>query len=302
MGQLTFAEVEYEVKKRNTRRDKFLERMDSLLPWKKLERQLAKKYSADRVGGKPLVNRLVILLLALLCATPVIAKGSGSDDDANSFSVMPYLWAAQFNGKGGDGDSEGDSTGNEIFSDLSLGGFMLFSEYRHRSRWKVFGDWTYAKVTSDANVSIGRFLKTGGEVELKGHIVQGAVGYEVFKNATSFADVFAGVRYLNINTKVDAKTGFLAGFKVDGSAQWADGIIGVKGSKELSEKWHMSLYGDVGGGGSDFTWQALGLLAYGFGWGHLNAGWRHLYVDYDSGGLKLDAYLTGPFIGAQFDF
>jgi IS5 family transposase len=27
--------------------------MDSLLPWKKLERQLAKKYSAGRAGRKP---------------------------------------------------------------------------------------------------------------------------------------------------------------------------------------------------------------------------------------------------------
>ncbi len=41
MGQLTFAEAEYAVKKRKTRREKFLERMDSLLPWQKLERQLA---------------------------------------------------------------------------------------------------------------------------------------------------------------------------------------------------------------------------------------------------------------------
>jgi IS5 family transposase len=53
MSQLTFAEAEYGIKKRKTRREKFLERMDALLPWKKLERQLAKKYSAGRVGRKP---------------------------------------------------------------------------------------------------------------------------------------------------------------------------------------------------------------------------------------------------------
>ena len=34
MSQLTFAEAEYEVKKRKTRREKFLDRMDTLLPWK----------------------------------------------------------------------------------------------------------------------------------------------------------------------------------------------------------------------------------------------------------------------------
>jgi hypothetical protein len=64
----------------------------------------------------------------------------------------------------------------------------------------------------------------------------------------------------------------------------------------------MAYYGDAGAGGSDFTWQAMASLGYGFGWGYLNAGWRHLDVDYDSGSLKLDAYLTGPFLAAEFDF
>lgn len=53
MSQLTFAEAEYQGKKRKTRREKFLERMDGLIPWKKLERQLAKKYSNGKVGRKP---------------------------------------------------------------------------------------------------------------------------------------------------------------------------------------------------------------------------------------------------------
>lgn len=53
MSQLTFAEAEYNVKKRKTRREKFLERMDSLIPWHKLERQLVKKYSKGKTGRKP---------------------------------------------------------------------------------------------------------------------------------------------------------------------------------------------------------------------------------------------------------
>ncbi len=35
--QATFAELEYMAKKRKTRREKFLERMDGLVPWKELE-------------------------------------------------------------------------------------------------------------------------------------------------------------------------------------------------------------------------------------------------------------------------
>lgn len=53
MSQLTFAEAEYAGKKRKTRREKFLERMDKLIPWEKLERQLAKKYANGKTGRKP---------------------------------------------------------------------------------------------------------------------------------------------------------------------------------------------------------------------------------------------------------
>ena len=53
MSQLTFAEAEYEGKKRKTRREKFLERMDGLIPWEKWEKQLARKYSKGKVGRKP---------------------------------------------------------------------------------------------------------------------------------------------------------------------------------------------------------------------------------------------------------
>jgi hypothetical protein len=58
MSQLTFAEVEYEGKKRKTRREKFLERMDGLIPWKKLEQQLAKKYSNGycQINWRPLIE------------------------------------------------------------------------------------------------------------------------------------------------------------------------------------------------------------------------------------------------------
>ena len=38
MEQKSFADLEYEYKKRKTRRQLFLERMDALIPWKRLEK------------------------------------------------------------------------------------------------------------------------------------------------------------------------------------------------------------------------------------------------------------------------
>ena len=44
MEQPTFADVEYESKKRKTRRERFLERMDGLIPWERLEGRIRPFY------------------------------------------------------------------------------------------------------------------------------------------------------------------------------------------------------------------------------------------------------------------
>ena len=52
MDQATFSELEYDNKKRKTRREKFLERMDSLIPWEKLEKKIRRHYP-KRGRGRP---------------------------------------------------------------------------------------------------------------------------------------------------------------------------------------------------------------------------------------------------------
>lgn len=53
MSQMTFAEAEYTHKKRKTRREVFLDKMDSVLPWVKLEKRLAKYYPQGKTGRPP---------------------------------------------------------------------------------------------------------------------------------------------------------------------------------------------------------------------------------------------------------
>lgn len=54
MSQLTFAEAEFEHKKRKTRREVFLERMEGLIPWKRLEKKVARYYAkTGSNGGRP---------------------------------------------------------------------------------------------------------------------------------------------------------------------------------------------------------------------------------------------------------
>lgn len=53
MSQLTFAEAEYANKKRKTRREVFLEKLDHLIPWQKLEKALSKGYPKGGNGRPP---------------------------------------------------------------------------------------------------------------------------------------------------------------------------------------------------------------------------------------------------------
>lgn len=53
MNQKSFADLEYDNKKRKTRREKFLERMDGLIPWKRLERRIRRHYPKAGKGRHP---------------------------------------------------------------------------------------------------------------------------------------------------------------------------------------------------------------------------------------------------------
>lgn len=53
MDQMSFAEAEYQNKKRKTRRELFLERIDALMPWDRMVKKLKRKYHKGRVGRPP---------------------------------------------------------------------------------------------------------------------------------------------------------------------------------------------------------------------------------------------------------
>ena len=53
MAQSSFAELENDLKKRRTRRELFLEKMDKLVPWERLERRIEPFYAKAGRGRRP---------------------------------------------------------------------------------------------------------------------------------------------------------------------------------------------------------------------------------------------------------
>jgi hypothetical protein len=243
----------------------------------------------------------------LAAAVLLVAQAAPAAD--SELRIEPYLWAAGLTGTiGAPGSGPGLPVGGQIdatFGDLLgnmkiAGGFMVSADYR-RDRWSVFGDWTYAHITSEAPSPLGP-LFSGVEGDLKGHIVQGAAGYQVYGARGARVDVFGGVRYYNLNLRLDLQAGLLSARTLEVSPDWADGIVGVRYQALLGEHWVPGVQVDVGMGGSNYSWQGIASLGYRVSWGEISGGWRSLKVDYKSGDTTVDLALSGPFLGAVFRF
>jgi len=79
MSQITFSEAEYQNKKRKTRREIFLERMDKLIPWKQLEKKVARYYSKGQTGRPPYA---LSAMLRFHCMQPFYNLSDPAMEDA----------------------------------------------------------------------------------------------------------------------------------------------------------------------------------------------------------------------------
>lgn len=245
------------------------------------------------------------LLIAATGATALLA-GASVAHAQSEWRFTPYAWVASFDGTigtAGNGSGLGDRVTfdfGKLSENLSLGGAMLNGSWRG-GRWTAFGDWTYAKVESDAPTRVPN-LYSAIEAEVKGNVVQGFAGYDLLGQKDTHLDVFGGVRYYDLDIEARLKGAAVADRSLRGDSQWADGVIGARWSTRFAGNWEAYVQADVGAGGSDLSWQAIAAVGYAWNWGTLLAGWRHLNVDYEDGDYRLDAALSGPIIGVSFKF
>src|SRR5262249_29979080 len=80
-------------------------------------------------------------------------------------------------------------------------------------------------------------------------------GYRMLDTSNVSVDVVGGIRYWHLKTELEFQPGVLRGIDVQGTRGWVDGIFGLRGKAYLRGKWWITGYGDLGGGGSNFTYQ-----------------------------------------------
>lgn len=142
------------------------------------------------------------------------------------------------------------------------------------------------------------------DLQLTGWIWTLGGGYSLWRDGGSHLDLIAGGRLLAMDTDLTLTGGGPLGLqrKASKSADLLDGIVGVSGRLALSDRWFVPYYADVGTGDSDLTWQAVGGVGYGFGWGDVMLLYRHLDYDQRNDKLIQDVEFSGGMLGVNFRF
>jgi hypothetical protein len=221
-----------------------------------------------------------------------------------SVSVIPYLWLAGVTGDvttAAGATASGSSTFQEYGSNLKIGVEGVI-DLRWR-RWHVISDGTWMKLEGGDT----RVLQTPGPVTPilnLGVITTSAFGtagvaYELPLKWDTAVDLYMAGRWWHFTSYELATLGPLA-TSANSKTVWGDVVGGFRLRHAITEHWGVGLGADVGGGGSDVTWQTYASLKYMFNrhFG-LGVGYRVLGVDYSSGGNQIDLTMRGLVLGIE---
>lgn len=262
-----------------------------------------------------MLNKIVLLIFAwviLWAAAGPVAAQEGAEGEDWEFGLAMYLWGADFKAKTATGDNITVDLHN-ILDDLQM---LLFSAISARKdKWSFVTDLVYFDIEDDEQGSLtvpaGPFKFSVGEdadVELAAWVVTPFIGYTVIEAERFRLDILGGARYLYLEAIIEVKTSGPLGVRkvrVSDSGHAWDGIVGVRGEVNLTDKWYVPYYADVGTGDTDSVWQVLGGVGYRFGRFDAVAGYRYLEWDWDdddASDVFKDLIVQGPYGGVKFVF
>ena len=162
-------------------------------------------------------------------------------------------------------------------SGLSTSVFLGIDDILNNLDWivPISGDFRYKQIgfmpslvalkISGGQTSPGP-LYNRANIELQMGVLDLPFYYRIVDQPKTSLDVLAGARLLWMDLDVKLTGGPLGAAAGPASAGtdvtiW-DGIVGLRLEHNFNEKLYCSLYGDVGTGTSDLTWQFLGSIGY----------------------------------------
>ena len=235
---------------------------------------------------------ITVSLLLLVCSAVNVSAAEVSVEEEWKFGAELYFWGASIAGQSANG-SDIDVDVGDILSSVEFA--FMGTVGASKGKWSLAADVIYLNAEDSDAIAPG--LKA--DVELTNWVITPVVGYNLVDTGRSRLDILGGARYLYI--KADLSLDAL-GLRADDSGSNWDAVIGARGAVDLTEKWYLFGYLDIGTGESDLTWQGLGGVGYRFKWFDLVGVYRYLRWNFDDNKTLDNLYLHGPAAGIRFHF
>lgn len=252
----------------------------------------------------------IITIVCLGLGQSVLA----AESDAWKFEVTPYLLAAGLDGTAGvhGVEAELDMSFNDVLDSLDAGFMGFFTA--QKGPWTFEVEGVYFKLGSEGAKSVsGPFgnVSVNGALELTSEmtIYQGSVGYRVLDDVTK-VDLVGAARYTKLATEAVVRIATVPAIvfpggatSAKGSDSWVDAVVGARVLHPVSDNVALVGYADIGGGGSDLTYQLIGGVNWTFSEGFTaKFGYRYMYWDYADSGTVWDMTASGPYLGLGIRF
>jgi len=238
------------------------------------------------------MRRIFVLTAALLLLGTASISRLHAQTNAWSFDLTLYGVAAGM---------DGDVTVHGIPADLDVGFDDVLKNLEFGAMGRVRVGYDRWAISTDVIYMALGASKNGVSADIDQWMVQPQLEYHVCR---SF-DAYAGARYNNLHGEIRGPLGR----NPTGTQAWWDPVIGARISLPIVKKLSFDLRGDVGGFGinSDLTWQVEPVLNWRFTkWGSVQAGYRLLSTDYETGSggnkFRYDVLVHGPQLGFTLHF
>lgn len=253
---------------------------------------------------KILNNRLVqflVLLLCLICWTLPLAAAEQAEVDSWQFTGELFGFLADVDGTASTGEDIGVSL-SDVLKNLDFA--AMGSLAASKNRWTIAASFIYANIGDRAEVPVDLppVLPAKLNLDLRQFITTVVAGYRIFENQSSEFNLLAGGRYNSIDIELDYDIGSVITGKEKDNGNVLDFIVGAQGKTDLSDKWYLHYYADIGTGDSDRTWQALAGLNYRFKKVDLTLGYAYIDWKFKRDAAIEDMTLSGPYVGIKFGF
>lgn len=243
------------------------------------------------------ISRIAVsCMAAALCFS---SSAAAADGDGWDWTITPYIWAPSV---GVDLNTAVPPTGTDTeFADIidKIEGAFLMHVEGQGDRFGAFGDVVYLGLGDDKD-----HPRVRTSSDLDALLFEAAAVWNPGEGRYRGVDVFAGLRYLDIDMKVqvDPANPDFDTARIDAGESYTDFMIGARYTWELSERWGLTVRGDGSFGETDGTWSASGTVQYRMEHGAWVFGYRHMDIALEPRDNRAELILSGVTVGYGFNF